>query len=47
MTREQANSKFQEAKEQGYLIVNDDTKKQILEPGDVENILLIPPMAGG
>ena len=47
MTVQEAQAKFSEATEQGYLIVNDDTKEQILELGDVENILLVPPMAGG
>ncbi len=47
MTVPEAQTKFGEATEQGYLIVNDDTKEQIHELGDVENILLVPPVVGG
>ena len=46
-TVQEAEDMFHEASEQGYLIVNDETKEQIHALGDTENILLIPPIVGG
>ena len=47
VTQEEAEQKMSEALKTGFLVVNDDTKTQITELGETENILLIPPMAGG